>query len=140
MENKIEDIVGSVMKNPELLDKISSSIKENGGDMSKSLEDVISLLSSGIETESKDSPKTDDENVTNEGRNEGATNTAQLFDLLSSFGKGNGASFTDGIGRMLNKSAPLLIALKPFLSKPRCELIDTLIKISKLTSIVNLAR
>ena len=45
MENNIENIISSAIGNPELLEKISSTLKENDGDIGKSLGDVISLLS-----------------------------------------------------------------------------------------------
>lgn len=38
------------------------------------------------------------------------------------------------------KSSSLLIALKPYLSKKRCDLIDNIIRLSKLASIVSLTK
>lgn len=40
----------------------------------------------------------------------------------------------------VSKSSSLLIALKPYLSKKRCDLIDSLIKLSRLAAIVSLTK
>ena len=133
MENNIENIISSAIGNPELLEKISSTLKENDGDIGKSLGDVISLLTGeGNNNEESEAKKE------KEGK-ENTNNLGQILELFSSFG--NGLKKGTMIGNVLDsleKSLPLLIALKPFLSRSRCELIDTLLKISKLSSIVNL--
>ncbi|MBQ4109065.1 MAG: hypothetical protein IJC80_06655 [Clostridia bacterium] len=42
--------------------------------------------------------------------------------------------------RSITENSALLLALKPYLSKKRCELIDSIIKISKIASLVSLAK
>ena len=151
MENRIEDIVGSVMKNPELLKKISATLKGNDGDIEKSLGDVVSMISEKDsykpDEEAKDESDTDSreeaEKKSQEDESEKTTFNGydKISELLSSFGKGDkGSGLLFDFMQALTKSAPLLIALKPFLSRSRCELIDTIIEISKLSSIVNLVR
>ena len=133
MENNIENIISSAIGNPELLEKISSTLKENDGDIGKSLGDVISLLTGeGNNNEESEAKKE------KEGK-ENTNDLGQILELFSSFGNGlKKGTMIGNVLESLEKSLPLLIALKPFLSRSRCELIDTLLKISKLSSIVNL--
>lgn len=151
MEARIEDIISSVTSNPELFEKISSTLKENDGDISKSLGDVVSLISESASDNNENKVENDKKESTEEAKEawkaenkNGEENTSfnnnQFFDILSSLGSSKGGGFVSSIGKSLNKCTPLLIALKPYLSHSRCELIDTMIKISKLSSIVNLTR
>ena len=138
MENNIENIISSTLKNPDLLEKISSAIKGNEGDLGKSLGDVVSLLTKEeANNEKSEGNKKEEESGSNE---EKSPDLGQILELVSSFGKGvSKSSVINNVLTSLHKSVPLLIALKPFLSSSRRELIDLILKISKLSSIVSLA-
>lgn len=134
-EASFEEVLNSITSNPDLLNKISKSVKENeGGDLSNTLEKVISLIQSS-ENESSDSKASHDnedkeyKEVGNEAKGDNSNGkNAGLDSLILSLGKS------------MSKSSPLLLALKPYLSKSRCELIDSLINMSRLASIINLAK
>ncbi|MBR2943793.1 MAG: hypothetical protein IKC16_01735 [Clostridia bacterium] len=137
-EASFEEILNSITSNPDLLNKISKSVKENeGGDLSNTLEKVISLIQNNENEpsdfeESHDSEDKEYKEVDNETRNEAKDSKERSAVGLD--------SLILSLGKSMSKTSPLLLALKPYLSKSRCELIDSLINMSRLASIINLAK
>ena len=137
-EASFEEILNSITSNPDLLNKISKSVKENeGGDLSNTLEKVISLIQNNENEpsdfeESNDSEDKEYKEVDNETRNEAKDSKERSAVGLD--------SLILSLGKSMSKTSPLLLALKPYLSKSRCELIDSLINMSRLASIINLAK
>lgn len=137
-EASFEEVFNSITSNPDLLNKISKSVKENeGGDLSNTLEKVISLIQNNENEpsdfeESNDSEDKEYKEVDNETRNEAKDSKERSAVGLD--------SLILSLGKSMSKTSPLLLALKPYLSKSRCELIDSLINMSRLASIINLAK
>ncbi len=50
------------------------------------------------------------------------------------------ANMIYGISRSISKNEPLLCALKPYLSKERQEIIDSIVRLSKIANLMKLAR
>ena len=132
-ENSIDSILSMISSNPELINKISSAVQGGGDDLSKSLSSVISLISESQEnkesanalrenTEKRDTP------TGNFKKEEVSPSNDKVDSLISSLSKS------------ISKNSSLLIALKPYLNKNRCDMIDTVVKVSKLANVMNLAK
>ena len=126
-DNKnINDILSSVLENKELMSKISGIVAENKSESKEdALPSIISAISESMNTE-KDAPVNKEIIDTEASRNHGeAKNTSPNLSRLKFNHK---------------ESDALLRAIKPFLSKERCELVDNILKFEQLTSIVELMR
>ena len=137
-ENSIESVLSMISSNPDLINKISSAVQAGGDDLSKNLSSVISLISeSQIQ-----SNKADEKSALPVEEKEAKIDTpADKIGNSAEFlldGKAN--SFLSTLSKSISKNSSLLIALKPYLSKNRCEIIDTVIKISQLSNIMNLVK
>ena len=82
----------------------------------------------------------------NEDRHDGEENSNSLDSRSSKDGQGGFdtssllGSILPFLSKSIAESSGLLLALKPYLSKKRCDLIDNIIKLSRLASIVSLAK
>ena len=82
----------------------------------------------------------------NEDRHDGEENSNPLDNRSSKDGQGGFdtssllGSILPFLSKSIAESSGLLLALKPYLSKKRCDLIDNIIKLSRLASIVSLAK
>lgn len=82
----------------------------------------------------------------NEDRHDGEENSNSLDSRSSKDGRGGFdtssllGSILPFLSKSIAESSGLLLALKPYLSKKRCDLIDNIIKLSRLASIVSLAK
>lgn len=137
-ENSIESVLSMISSNPDLINKISSAVQAGGDDLSKNLSSVISLISeSQIQ-----SNKADEKSALPAEEKEAKIDTpADKIGNSAEFlldEKAN--SFLSTLSKSISKNSSLLIALKPYLSKNRCEIIDTVIKISQLSNIMNLVK
>ncbi len=133
-ENSFEDIISKITANPELLGKISSSVKGGDGDMGKALSSVIGILS-----ESDEFNKKPIENEKQEAKKEPILDTS-LGNFTNNDDKAGLEGLLFSFCKTISKNTPLLLALKPYLSKDRRDMIDNVVKISQLASIVNLAK
>ncbi|MGM9646048.1 MAG: hypothetical protein ACI3XS_05115 [Eubacteriales bacterium] len=137
-ENNFEDILSSVMSNEDLMGKISGIVKSNkSGDVTNSLPDVIAALSPVINGNKKNDSENKDEqsfesNIKSESEK---SNTAETF-LKSGIDSGNILSLLANSGR----SSKLLLALKPYVSKERKEMIDTIVRVSQIADIIKTVR
>ena len=135
-ENNLSDIISALSSNKEIL-KLAEKAKQSG-DFGSIFNEVASLLgdSSGNKNEAESTidkesekdafaEKESDESNSDTKSSEQNTLLGSLLPLFSS---------------SVSENAELLIALKPYLSKKRCDLIDSIIKISKLASIVSLQK
>ena len=119
MDKSLESVLSSITSSPELMSKISEAVKAGGAD--GALADVISLISPLV------SGDQESEKVKNEEKElpKSETDSAKSTVVAS-------------LGKSIAKNAGLLIALKPYLSKERCQMIDGIIKISQLADIIKL--
>ena len=124
MAKAVDEILSSVMKNEELMNKIKDTVKGGDGD-SSTLESVISLITPFAEDKNEDTDKKD------------TVNSKDVIeaDLQNTQGK---ASIISSLGEMISRNAPLLCALKPYLSKEKCQLIDNILRISKISGVLDL--
>jgi len=115
-EENVNELLSSVFSNTELMEKISGIVKD-AGDSNK--ESMIPSVVSAI-TESIGSPKKSRESA------EESEKTSKDVSVLSSHG--------------VKDSAALLRAMKPFLSKERCDMVDNILKFEQLATLVRLTR
>ena len=135
-DNSIESVLSMISRNPELINKISSAVQAGGDDLSKNLSNVISLIN---ESQSKNEIK--ETTKENEQIYENSDTPSSNFSKLGEILQGDGAnSFLLSLSKSISKNSPFLLALKPYLSKGRCDMIDTAVKISQLANIINLAK
>ena len=130
MENNLDSILSQISSNPDLMSKISE-IASSSSD--NKIADVVSLISPLVsskntatvsnETVNAEPVQEDASNSTEENTSKGASNTLSL-----------GASF----GKSIMKNKALLIALKPYLSKGGCDMIDSVIKLSQIADVIKL--
>ena len=161
-ENNLSDIISSLAANKDFASMVER-VKESG-DISSIFGEVASLLGTdGENGGAKSENITQLEDSLQEGSTEDTKNNTQEIGAESEdtdseaqkagalLGKtgGKGDEFDTGsllggllpiFARSITENSALLLALKPYLSKKRCELIDSIIKISKLASIVSLAK
>ena len=142
-DNSLEKILAGITSNPELMEKISTTVNSGSGDMEKTLSSVISLIS-GTQSNTK-SIDSESENIApmkekheDFGRNSDTLlkkndNKENLYDK-------NQLSFLNTFANSISKNSDFLLALKPYLNKERKEIIDNVVRISKIASIMNLAK
>ena len=125
MDN-LESLLSSVISDEGLMKKIKDVVKSRDDD-SSSLNDVISLITPKLEQNNESS---NTESAAKEIDDH--TSSKNILD------KSNSISFVNSLSHSISKNAGLLIALKPYLSKERCQMIDNVVKISKITDTLNL--
>ena len=120
-EGNVNEVLSSVLGNAELMNKISgiisSSKSENKED---ALPEVIEAISKEVNVNGS---KKDTEKAENASTNEEKSRDVSVL--------------TSHSGR---DSAALLKAMKPFLSKERCDMVDNILKFEQLAEIVKLTR
>lgn len=133
MENNIDTILKMISSNPELTSQISKIASSDG---ENKIGEVVSLISpllsyaSNTESNNDSSKSTITENDASINETEGSTSEEQ--------GSSPIASFTSSFGKSITKNKALLIALKPYLSKERCKMIDSVIRLSSLADVIKL--
>ena len=124
-----EEMLKKITDNPELMTKISQIAKSSEGEsITDKLPSVISAITSSVDNAENinSSEKTDtppDKNVSND--------------------KKASAAFDMPIGRLqekITKNSKLLIALKPYLSKERCDIVDSIIKMAQVADLMKLVK
>jgi replicative superfamily II helicase len=123
-EKSFEEMLSSVTNNPDLMKKISQLVENNkNGEISDTLPDVLSLLSSHIKS-------TDDEKkpIVDEEKSEKEEDTPDL----------NVVKMVGSLSKEISKSTKLLLAIKPYLSQGRQDMIGNILKLSSLSNVLNL--
>ena len=124
MDKGLESVLSSITSNKELMEKISKTVKSGQGSQESTLADVISLISPIISDKSQDNQEENDDAPHNESAIKSISDSKD--------------SFIESFGKSITKNSALLIALKPYLSKERCQMIDGILRISQLTDIIKL--
>ena len=120
MDGNVNDIVSSVLSNPDLMAKISGIVKNTkDGNIDEALPNVVAAISENVNSQKK-----------TEGKEE--ENTAGVSKILD--GVSNLNKFTG------SKHVALLRSLKPFMSKSRCDMIDNILKFEQLAEVIKLTR
>ncbi|MBO5356667.1 MAG: hypothetical protein J6A95_02770 [Clostridia bacterium] len=130
METSIDSILSSVMGNEELMSKIRDTVQSKNGDTASSLEDVISLIAPALNN--KESTTNGSNTSTAQGKSD--TDKSEGINLKEN----EISSFLSSFSHTISKNTGLLIALKPYLSKERCQMIDSVVKISRLAEALKL--
>ncbi|MBQ8392495.1 MAG: hypothetical protein IJX51_01870 [Clostridia bacterium] len=125
-EENINDMLSSVLGNEELMNKISSIVKDTGGG-DDALAKVVEVMSKNVGTEA---PQNKNEN---NDTKEDATVSAPINEE-----KSKRVSVLPH--KSSKESVTLLKAIKPFLCKERCEMVDNILKFEQLASIIKLTR
>ena len=146
-ENNFEEILSSVMSDGDLMSKISDIVKSNkSGDVANSLPDVIAALSpvlngnkkEGAESSGKPPFENDgsDASVKSDNGNDEKESVAEAF-MRNGKDSGNILSLLASGG---GRSCKLLLALKPYVSRERKEMIDTIVRVSQIADIIKTVR
>ena len=142
-ENNLADIISQLSSNKDFMGMVER-VKESG-DFEGILSEISSLLGGAQDKESKS--VSDEINVGENDSSEGAPHAQALYErgeASEEASQDNLSSLLGGIlplfARSISSSASLLVALKPYLSKRRCELIDNIIKLSHLAGVVSLVK
>lgn len=128
MNNSIDSVLSTVLGNEDLMNKIRDTVKGNNGDTSSSLENVISLIAPTLSDAKNDNASSNAEQNEDESR---------LEEELS-IREREISSFFSTFSHTISRNTGLLIALKPYLNKERCQMIDGVVKISKLAEALKL--
>ena len=130
MENNLDSILNQISSNPALMSKISE-IASSSSD--NKIADVVSLISPLVS--SKNTATVSNDTVNAEPVQEDASNSTEEN---TSDGASNTLSLGASLGKSIMKNKALLIALKPYLSKGRCDMIDSVIKLSQIADVIKL--
>lgn len=144
-ENNLADIISQLSSNKDFMGMVEK-IKESG-DFESVLSEVSSLLGVGGAQDKESKSVSDEINVGENDSTEGAPHAQASFEkgeASEEASQDNLSSLLGGIlplfASSISSSASLLVALKPYLSKRRCELIDNIIKLSHLAGVVSLVK
>ena len=124
-ENSLEEMLKKIMDNPDIMSKVSS-IAERSKDkgLENTLPEIIEAISPQI---SKNKDENDEKTDTSSAKNE-KIDASLPTDAFSK------------LGEKITKNSKLLIALKPYLSKERGDMIDSIVKIAQIADLMKLAR
>lgn len=125
MENNLEAVLSSITSNSDLMQKISEITKNSDG--TNAIGEVVSLLSPHINgaTSTQGEEKTEESDASTSTKKESSASN-ESFSIL------------DNVSNTISKNAPLLLALKPYLSRERAKIIDSVIALSKVANISKL--
>ena len=123
VDSSFDEILEKISKSPDIIEKINAITKgESGGGQFDRLPEIMAAISPALNGE-------------NEGEKGEKTDTppekSQLGGLDLPIAK---------IGEKITKNSKLLIALKPYLCKERCEIIDTVVKLAQVTDLMKLVK
>ena len=130
-EKGINEMLSSILENGELMEKISGIVKESGSGEDSLARVVEAIRDSGNTDKSESDEPASKESIIND-RSEGREKPVFKEKIRESVSHFNTKSSKE--------SAALLRAMKPFLSKERCDMVDNILKLEQLASIVKLTR
>ena len=131
IEGSFEEMLSSVTSNKELMSKISQIVDNKNGEISDTLPDVLALLSKHIDKK--------DDGEQNDLQSVGSKTDSDDRETISSGILDNGmVKLISSLCKEISKSSKLLLAIKPYLSKGRQDTISTILKLSSLSSVLNL--
>ena len=136
-ENNFEDILSSVMSDGDLMNKISGIVKSNkSGDVANSLPDVIAALSPILNGDKRENTESTEKSSLEKDKREDSENIENATAEVLKKDSGNILSMLAGGGR----SSKLLLALKPYVSRERRDMIDTIVRVSQIADIIKTVR
>ena len=122
-ENDFTDILEKIASNPDVIEKLTSitqsSAKDNPQEgLSKIMEAISPVINQGTRNEKSEKADTPPRKS---GEQALSVPLAKL-------------------GEKITKNSKLLVALKPYLSRERCEIIDTIVKIAQVGDLMKLMK
>lgn len=127
-----EEILKKITDNEDVMSKISEISKKSDGDVTDKLPDIIAAISplmngeKNVEQNSDFSEKTD----TSASKNEESPSS---FDSKLAIPVAK-------LGEKITKNSKLLLALKPYLSKNRCDVVDSIVKMAQVADLMKLMK
>ena len=122
-DNTFEEILESISKNPNIVEKISEISKSSNKDnIYDSLPKIMYILSPLLSSE--ETKESNEKATTPLPKSEADSLSVPLARL----------------GEKITKNSGLLLALKPYLNKERGEIIDTVVKIAQLGDLMKLIK
>ncbi len=111
-EGGFEEILSSVMGNEELMKKISGIANAHSKNTEEALPEVIEAITSSMNVSQESNAKPEE--------NHEKKHDAKRFDY--------------------SKSSKLLLALKPYLSDKRCQMIDSILRVEQIAEFMKITR
>ena len=131
-ELSFEDAFKKITESPSIMSKISELSKEGGAN---NIEDVLPKLMSILSSEiGENEPQCDSCNT------EKTDTPPTKVQNSADFSQSPLSLPLQKISNSISKNSSLLCALKPYLSKERADVIDSILKIAQVTELMKLAR
>ena len=125
-EFNLEEVLSKITNNPEIMSKVSEIAKANkDGEISDALPQVMEAIMPSVKAE--DSENKDERKDTDEPKSHSGVISPLQVPL-------------EKMCQKINKNSKLLTALKPYLSKERCEIIDNIIKMAQVANLLSLTK
>ena len=120
-----DEMLSKITSDPSIMAKISEIAKDGSTEsVTDKIQNVIATISPSINNQSNE--KSD----TSEGKIEDSSNTLNSV-LPNSFSK---------LSEKISKNQKLLLALKPYLSKERCEIVDSIVKMAQVADLMKIVK
>lgn len=121
-----EDILAKITQNPEIIEKVSKiAHSDDGGSLSDSLPKVIEAILPQVEEAKQEA------NEKNTDTGPQKDDEAHSTSLSLPVGK---------ISKKISKNSHLLMALKPYLSKERCDIVDSIVKMAQVADLLSITK
>lgn len=128
--NSFEDILNSITSNEGLMERISNIVKNNkSGEITDTLPQVLAEIAPDLDS-SQHNQSAEGIITNSDGNENSAEEKASVATSAGTISRGHTSA----------SSTVLLRALKPYLSRERAEMIDTIIKISQIAELLRLSR
>lgn len=136
-ENSFDSMLTKITQNSELMNKITEIVKSSKGESpTDALPEVMEEIKKSLNSEgSREAPQNNGHRVNDIKADK------ENFESVSAKNNKNalGLDYLSNISGIISKNSALLLALRPYLGKERGEIIDSIIKLSKLSEILKLA-
>ena len=127
-ESSFEEMLNKITSDPSVMAKISEIAHSSGDDIMNKLPQVIDIISPKM-TEEKN---TANDEKTDTPADEKAASPLNLLNQIP--------LPLNKIGEKISKNSNLLIALKPYLSKERSNIIDSIVKMAQVANLMKNAK
>ncbi len=125
-----DEMLKKITDNPELITKISQIANDSqGGDITDKLPSVISAISDSINNSAENGNRTEKTDTPPNKSNANNENPSVNFALPVA-----------RLQEKISKNSKLLLALKPYLSKERCDIVDSIIKMAQVADLMKLVK
>lgn len=124
-----DEMLKKITENPELMTKISQIAKSSEGEnLTDKLPSVISAISNSIN--SSEGTSTTEKTDTPLDINDSSEEKSSIASLVP----------VARLQEKISKNSKLLIALKPYLSKERCDIVDSIVKMAQVADLMKLVK